>query len=86
VDNLLRPILVGHDTRMPDYLVLLSTLGGLGVFGMSGVVIGPVIAALFLAFWVMFEQEHHPDYIQGPAEPEPEPAGTSPEAREPPRD
>ena len=58
VDNLLRPILVGRDTRMPDYLVLLSTLGGLTVFGASGFVIGPVIAALFLTLWVMFAKEH----------------------------
>jgi predicted PurR-regulated permease PerM len=54
VDNFLRPLLVGRDTRMPDYLVLLSTLGGLTVFGASGFVIGPVIAALFLTMWVMF--------------------------------
>ena len=59
VDNLLRPILVGRDTRMPDYLVLLSTLGGLTVFGASGFVIGPVIAALFLTVWVMFAKENH---------------------------
>jgi len=59
VDNLLRPILVGRDTRMPDYLVLLSTLGGLTVFGASGFVIGPVIAALFLTVWVMFANENH---------------------------
>ncbi|MGF1615207.1 MAG: AI-2E family transporter [Gammaproteobacteria bacterium] len=58
VDNLLRPILVGRDTKMPDYLVLLSTLGGLTVFGVSGFVIGPVLAALFLAVWTMFEAEH----------------------------
>jgi len=58
IDNLLRPILVGRDTRMPDYLVLLSTLGGLSVFGASGFVIGPVIAALFLTMWVMFAEEH----------------------------
>jgi predicted PurR-regulated permease PerM len=57
VDNLLRPILVGRDTRMPDYLVLLSTLGGLTVFGASGFVIGPVIAALFVALWVEFSEE-----------------------------
>jgi predicted PurR-regulated permease PerM len=44
---------------MPDYLVLLSTLGGLTVFGISGLVIGPIIAALFLAVWDMFAQEHH---------------------------
>ena len=58
IDNLLRPMLVGRDTKMPDYLVLLSTLGGLTVFGISGFVIGPVIAALFLAVWTMFEAEH----------------------------
>ncbi|KPJ84584.1 MAG: hypothetical protein AMS19_00165 [Gemmatimonas sp. SG8_23] len=53
-DNVLRPILVGRDTKMPDWLILLSTLGGLTVFGISGFVIGPVIAALFLAVWTMF--------------------------------
>jgi predicted PurR-regulated permease PerM len=58
VDNVLRPILVGRDTQMPDYLVLLSTLGGLVVFGVSGFVIGPVIAAFFLVVWEMFAQEH----------------------------
>jgi len=57
VDNLLRPILVGRDTRMPDYLVLLSTLGGLTMFGVSGFIIGPIIAALFLTLWVMFARE-----------------------------
>jgi predicted PurR-regulated permease PerM len=58
IDNLLRPILVGRDTLMPDYLVLLATLGGLTVFGMSGFVIGPIIAALSLTVWEMFEQEY----------------------------
>ena len=58
VDNVLRPILVGRDIQMPDYLVLLSTLGGLAVFGVSGFVIGPVIAAFFLVVWEMFAQEH----------------------------
>jgi predicted PurR-regulated permease PerM len=54
VDNVLRPILVGKDTRMPDYLVLVSTLGGLAVFGLNGFVIGPLIAALFMACWDNF--------------------------------
>jgi predicted PurR-regulated permease PerM len=58
VDNFLRPMLVGRDTRMPDYVVLLATLGGLSVLGMSGLVIGPIIAALCLTVWEMFEQEH----------------------------
>lgn len=51
VDNLLRPILVGRDTRIPDYVVLITTLGGLQLFGFNGIVIGPVIAALFIATW-----------------------------------
>jgi predicted PurR-regulated permease PerM len=57
-DNLLRPLLVGRDTRLPDYLILLSTLGGLTAFGISGVVIGPIIAAFFLSVWEMAEQEY----------------------------
>lgn len=54
VDNLLRPILVGKDTRMPDYVVLISTLGGMALFGLTGFVIGPVIAALFIACWDIY--------------------------------
>ncbi|QJP96431.1 AI-2E family transporter [Pseudomonas fluorescens] len=54
VDNVLRPILVGKDTRMPDYMILISTLGGLAVFGLSGFVIGPLIAALFMSSWALF--------------------------------
>lgn len=57
VDNILRPVLVGRDTKMPDYLVLLSTLGGLTLFGISGFLVGPIIAALFLAVWTIFAQE-----------------------------
>ena len=59
VDNFLRPVLVGADTQMPDYLVLISTLGGLAVFGVNGLVIGPVIAALFLAAWDLFTAQRH---------------------------
>lgn len=51
VDNLLRPILVGKSTRMPDYVVLISTLGGISVAGLNGFVIGPMIAAMFIAVW-----------------------------------
>ena len=54
VDNFLRPILVGKDTKMPDYVVLISTLGGIASFGLNGFVIGPVIAAMFIAAWDIF--------------------------------
>lgn len=51
VDNVLRPILVGKDTKMPDYVVLISTLGGMAIFGLNGFVIGPLVAAMFMAAW-----------------------------------
>ena len=53
-DNILRPILVGKDTKMPDLLVLLSTLGGIAVYGALGVILGPIIAALFLTVWELY--------------------------------
>jgi predicted PurR-regulated permease PerM len=54
IDNVLRPILVGKQTRLPDFLVLIATLGGLGTFGVTGFVIGPLIAAIFLVTWDIF--------------------------------
>ena len=63
VDNVLRPILVGRDTRIPDYVVLISTLGGLELFGFSGIVIGPVIAALFIATWNIFTRMRGADAV-----------------------
>jgi predicted PurR-regulated permease PerM len=51
VDNLLRPLLIGRDTHIPEYVVLLSTLGALSMFGLSGFVIGPLTAAIFLSVW-----------------------------------
>ncbi len=60
VDNVLRPILVGKDTKMPDYVVLISTLGGMAMFGLTGFVIGPAIAALFIASWDLFAPPHPP--------------------------
>jgi predicted PurR-regulated permease PerM len=54
IDNFLRPRLVGKDTKMSDLLVLLSTLGGLTMFGAVGVVIGPIIAALFVTVWEIY--------------------------------
>ena len=56
VDNVLRPVLVGKDTRMPDYVVLISTLGGISVMGINGFIVGPVIAAMFMSAWEIFTQ------------------------------
>lgn len=54
VDNLLRPYLVGQATRMPDYVVLISTIGGIASFGLQGFITGPVVAAMFMAVWTTF--------------------------------
>ena len=75
VDNMLRPLLVGKDTKMPDYVVLISTLGGMSIFGLTGFVLGPAIAALFMATWEIFanmqnaeEAQLLSDYEQAQAE------------------
>jgi len=66
VDNFLRPILVGRDSKLPDYMVLLSTLGGFAFFGMNGFVIGPLLAALFVTVWEIFIREfNRSDYVKG---------------------
>lgn len=54
VDNFLRPRLVGRDTKMHDLMVLLSTFGGLALFGLVGFIIGPIVAALFVTVWALY--------------------------------
>ncbi len=61
VDNLLRPMLVGKSTRLPDYVVMITTLGGMSVVGMNGFVIGPLIAAMFMAIWHIYGVTLHDD-------------------------
>jgi predicted PurR-regulated permease PerM len=54
VDNILRPRLVGRDTEMHELVIFVSTLGGLMMFGATGFILGPVLAALFVTVWEMF--------------------------------
>ena len=61
VDNVLRPRLVGHDTKMSDLLVLFSTLGGIAAFGALGFIVGPIIAALFITIWEIFGKAYRDD-------------------------
>lgn len=51
IDNLLRPFLIGREAHLPEYLVFLSTLGGLALLGLDGVIIGPLLVSLFLSSW-----------------------------------
>lgn len=61
VDNVLRPRLVGRDTKLPELIVLLSTLGGIMLMGPVGFIIGPVVAALFITVWDIYAR-----YLRGP--------------------
>jgi len=72
-DNVLRPRLVGADTKMPDLLILISTLGGIFLYGAPGIIVGPLVAALFVTIWDIFgiEFRAYLDAQRPRAEPEP---------------
>ena len=55
-DNLLRPIFISKGTEMHPLVILFSTLGGIFIFGISGFIIGPILAALFFSFISIYTQ------------------------------
>jgi predicted PurR-regulated permease PerM len=63
VDNVLRPILVGRDTGIPDWIILITTLGGISLVGFSGIVLGPLVAGLFLASWSILREQRDEDEV-----------------------
>jgi predicted PurR-regulated permease PerM len=67
IDNVLRPILVGRDTGIPDWIILVTTLGGIGLLGFSGIVLGPLVAGLFLASWSILQEHREQDAMAGEA-------------------
>ncbi len=69
IDNLLRPRLVGSDTEMPDLLILIGTLGGLTLFGAAGLILGPIVAALFVTVWEIYGSTFR-DLLRSPEPPE----------------
>jgi predicted PurR-regulated permease PerM len=64
-DNVLRPILVGRDTGIPDWIILVTTLGGISFLGFSGIVLGPLVAGLFLASWSILQEYRDEDARAG---------------------
>ncbi|GAB4477624.1 MAG: AI-2E family transporter [Erythrobacter tepidarius] len=66
-DNVLRPILVGRDTGIPDWIILVTTLGGISLLGFSGIVLGPLVAGLFLASWSILQEYREEDARAGEA-------------------
>lgn len=74
-DNILRPILVGRDTGIPDWLVLVTTLGGINLVGLSGIVVGPLVGALFITGWqILTEQRASGPLARAPSATEPDPS------------
>ncbi len=70
IDNLLRPVLVGKDTQMHELMIFFGTLGGISMFGVMGMIIGPIVAALFITVWEIYGvafKEYLPRV--GPAQP-----------------
>ena len=64
LDNILRPRLVGKDTEMHDLFILFGTLGGISMFGLLGIIIGPIVSALFITVWQIYGdafKEYLPD-------------------------
>lgn len=72
IDNVLRPALVGKDTKIPDLLILVGTLGGLTLFGAAGLILGPIVVALFITIWEIYGSAFR-DLLQSPAASEPGP-------------
>jgi predicted PurR-regulated permease PerM len=66
VDNILRPALVGKDTQIPDLLILIGTLGGLTLFGAAGLILGPIVVALFITIWEIYGSVFR-DVLRSPA-------------------
>ncbi len=59
IDNIIRPRIVGHSAKMHDLLIFFSTLGGLSIFGITGFIIGPIIASFFITMIDIYEMEFH---------------------------
>lgn len=59
VDNLLRPLMAGKDTQMHQLMILFGTLGGLSLFGIPGLLLGPILAAVCLTLWEIYGQVYH---------------------------
>ena len=46
IDNIVRPLIVGRDAKLPDLVILVAILGGIASFGAVGIIIGPIVAAI----------------------------------------
>jgi predicted PurR-regulated permease PerM len=61
VDNIIRPYLIAGKTSMHPLLLFFAILGGIAMFNLLGIVLGPLIAAVFVTLIKIFEFKLHPD-------------------------
>ena len=73
IDNFLRPRLVGKDTSMHELLILFGTLGGIIMFGVAGIIIGPIVAALVVTVWEIYGVAFQDELPHGSAPPSGDP-------------
>lgn len=66
IDNILKPILIGRGARLPILLMFLGVIGGINVYGFSGIIIGPLVVACLLAF-IQIYREHYAATAHGPS-------------------
>jgi len=60
-DNVLKPILIGSRARMPILLIFCGIIGGASVYGVTGLIIGPIVIASLLAFVTIYREHYSPE-------------------------
>jgi predicted PurR-regulated permease PerM len=63
VDNFIKPLIIGESTKIPVFLLFFTILGGLKVYGVLGIFLGPIILSLGIAFLTIYREI----YLSAPA-------------------
>lgn len=58
IDNFLKPKLIGNETQMHPAIILVGILGGINLFGIIGIILGPLTLALFVTLIKIYGEEH----------------------------
>ncbi len=58
IDNLLKPLLIGNRLQLPILILFFSILGGLKLFGIIGLILGPMIVTLLLALLDLYMKDY----------------------------
>lgn len=58
IDNFLKPILIGSRARIPILLIFCSIIGGANVYGVTGLLVGPILIAVLLAFITIYRESY----------------------------